>query len=439
MAIQHLHPRIVIVGAGIGGLTLALALRQRGIPAQIFEQAYELTEIGAAVGLSANGIRELRRLGLFDALVAVSTEPTELIYRDGRTGERIASHPVRIGAAGRNRFGAPFLGVHRSELQRILSGALGSQNLDLGRRLVDVDDRGDRIVLTFADGGNTEADLVIAADGVRSTVRRYVAGSDGLLYSRTSGFRGIVPSSRLSSLPDPQALQFWMGPQAHLLHYAIGPRGDHVNFLAVVEGPPTWSNPEKGLVQTTSEEALSFFEGWHPAVTETVGAVRHDVRWGLFVTPPLRRWRRGRVVLLGDAAHAMLPHHGQGANTTIEDAITLAELICANGADLDFALDQYESLRKARTRKIQRASWMGNHALHLPDGPERGLRNARVAKFPEDFAWIQCAAETWKGVLHERLKSCLKAAQMMRAGPSGSAFRSGSQTTPSCCVQKAWW
>jgi salicylate hydroxylase len=384
----HPHPRIAIVGAGIGGLTLSLALRQRGLSAEIFEQAQELTEIGAAVGLLSNGIRELRRLGLFDAIIAASGEPTELIYRDGRTGERVASHPARVAAAYRKRFGAPFVGIHRAELQRILAGALGSENLRLGRRLVDVEDRGDRIVPTFADGRSAEADLVIGADGVRSTLRRYVAGGDRLLYSRTSGFRGIVPSTRLPSLPDPEAIQFWMGPSAHLLHYPIGPQSDYVNFLAVVEGPTTWPHPEKGLAEATSEEALSFFEGWHPAVTEMVGAVHHDVRWGLFVASPLRSWRRGRVVLLGDAAHAMLPHHGQGANVTIEDAITLAELISASGSDLDAALDEYESLRKPRTRKIQRASWATNHALHVADGPERERRNARVAKFPEDFAWI---------------------------------------------------
>jgi salicylate hydroxylase len=176
MASRHLHPRIAIVGGGIGGLTLPLALRQRGVSAEIFEQAHNLTEIGAAVGLSANGVRELRRLGLFDALAAASTEPTELIYHDGRTGERIASHPGRIGAAYRNRFGAPWFGIHRAELQGILSRALGSEGLRLGHRLVDVDDRGDRIVLIFANGRSAEADLVIAADGVRSTVRRYVTG-----------------------------------------------------------------------------------------------------------------------------------------------------------------------------------------------------------------------------------------------------------------------
>jgi salicylate hydroxylase len=283
MATVHPHPRIVIVGAGIGGLTLSLALRHRGLSAEIFEQAHELTEIGAAVGLLANGIRELRRLGLFDAIIAASAEPSELIYRDGRTGERVASHPARVGAAYRKRFGAPFLGIHRAELQRILARAVGSANLHLGHRLVGVDDRGDRIVLTFADGRRAEADLVIGADGVRSTLRRYVAGGAGLLYSGTSGFRGIVPSARLPSLPDPEAIQFWMGPSAHLLHYPIGPQSDHVNFLAVVEGPQTWPDSERGLAETTSEEALSFFEGWHPAVTEMVGSVRHDVRWGLFV------------------------------------------------------------------------------------------------------------------------------------------------------------
>jgi salicylate hydroxylase len=199
----NVRPRVAIVGAGIGGLTLFLGLRQRGVSAEIFEQAHELTEIGAAVGLLANGIRELRRLGLFDALGAASTEPTELIYRDGRTGERVASHPARIGAAYRKRFGAPFVGIHRAELQRILAGALGPENLNLGCRLVDIDDRGDGVVLSFAEGPNAEADLVIGADGARSTARRYVAGGDRLLYSRTSGFRGIVPSSRLPSLPDP--------------------------------------------------------------------------------------------------------------------------------------------------------------------------------------------------------------------------------------------
>jgi len=380
--------RIAIIGAGVGGLTLWHALWQRGLSAEIYEQARELAEIGAAVALSANGTRELERLGVLDRIVAASTEPTELIYRDGRTGGRIAAHPVRLGGSYRERFGAPYCGLHRAELQQALGAGVDRERLRLGRRLVEVSEDGDRVTLSFADGGTVEADGVIAADGVRSVVRRFVAGDDGLLYSRTSGFRGIIPVGKLPSLPDPQAIQFWMGPSAHLLHYAIGPDGGHVNFLAVVEGPHDWAHPEKGLAASNDAEALALFQGWHPAVTEMIAAVRHELRWGLFLTRPLRRWRRGRVVLLGDAAHAMLPHHGQGANTTIEDAVSLAELIAADPHDLDGAFAAYETLRRPRTRAIQRASWVGNRGLHLPDGPEVARRDALVARFPEKFGWI---------------------------------------------------
>ena len=260
--------------------------------------------------------------------------------------------------------------------------------LHLGRRVVGLAERDGAVALTFADGGTTEAQIVIAADGVRSVARRAVAGVDGLVYSRTSGFRGILPVSRLPSLPDPQAIQFWMGPSAHLLHYAIGGDGGHVNFLAVVEGPREWAHPEKGLAETNGAEALECFAGWHPAVTEMISAASHEARWGLFLATPLRSWRRGRIALLGDAAHAMLPHHGQGANTTIEDAVTLAELLAARPDDLEGVLDDYEALRQPRTRAIQRASWTGNRALHLPDGAETAKRDALVARFPERFGWI---------------------------------------------------
>jgi salicylate hydroxylase len=393
--------RIAIIGAGVGGLTLWLALRQRGFFADIYEQARELAEIGAAVALSANGTRELERLGVLDRIVAASTEPTELIYRDGRTGGRIAAHPVRLGGSYRGRFGAPYCGLHRAELQRALGAGVDPERLRLGRRLVDLSEDSDRVTLSFADGGTVEADAVIAADGVRSVVRRFVAGDDGLLYSRTSGFRGIIPVGSLPSLPDPQAIQFWMGPSAHLLHYAIGADGRHVNFLAVVEGPHDWGHPEKGLAATKDADALALFRGWHPAVTEMIAAVRHEARWGLFPARPLRRWRRGRVVLLGDAAHAMLPHQGQGANATIEDAVTLAEFIAADPRDLDGAFAAYETLRRPRTRAIQRASWMGNRGLHLPDGPESARRDALVARLPEKFGWIHAfdALETARASL----------------------------------------
>ncbi len=386
--------RIAIVGGGIGGLTLALALRQRGLEAEVFEQAPELTEIGAAVALSANSTRELRRLGVLDQVAAVSTEPTELIYRSWQDGSRIAAHPVRHGLRYQERFGAPYFGIHRADLQRILHGALGGEGLRLGHRLQNLVDEGDGVTLEFANGRSAQADLVVGADGVRSVIREWVAGGEGTTYSGTSAFRGIVPAGQLPALPDPQAIQFWMGPNAHLLHYAIGGDGQDVNYFAVIEGPQAW--PGAGsMCDIGPDEALDAFKGWHPAVTEMIGAVPHHKLWGLFVVRPLLHWHRGRAVLLGDSAHAMVPHHGQGANTTIEDAITLAEL--AAGAELltgtvagglAAVLGQYQALRRARTRKIQRSSWATNAVLHLPDGPALQARNEKVARFPEDFAWI---------------------------------------------------
>jgi salicylate hydroxylase len=381
--------RIAIVGAGIGGLVLGLALRQRGMVAEIFEQSSELTEIGAAVALSANATRELERLGLLDSIAAASAVPTELIWRDGRTGQRIAAHRVRIDDAYRARFGAPYLGIHRANLQKVLGSAFGREQLHLGHRLIHMSVSDSRIKLVFENGTNWDADLVVGADGVRSPVRRWISGHAGTRFSGTSAFRGIVPRNRLPSLPDPEAIQFWMGPDAHLLHYAIGGAAEDVNFFAVVEGPDVWED-DRWIASAAPGEALASFRGWHPAVTEMIGAGWVDKRWGLFVVEQPRSWWRHGAVLIGDAAHGMLPHNGQGANTTIEDAITLASLLATSRRDdLAAVFGRYESLRKPRTRAIQRSSWATNRALHLPDAShEVPSRNARLSRFPEEFGWI---------------------------------------------------
>lgn len=380
---------IAIIGAGIGGLVLAHALRARGFAPQIYEQSSQLAEIGAAVALSANATRELGRLGLLDDIKAASTTPTELIHRDGRTGNRIASHHVRLGGAYRGRFGAPYFGVHRFNLQKALSKHLSGGEIILGHRLVQLAETASAVRLTFANGAEHEADIVIGSDGVRSQVRRHITGQPGTIYSRTSAFRGIVPTRQLRRLPDPEALQFWMGPRAHLLHYAIGGSAEDINFFAVVEGPETWPHEEKWVIPARPGEATESFQNWHPAVTEMVQAGWVDTRWGLFVVRQPRRWHTGRIVLIGDSAHGMLPHQGQGANTTIEDAVVLAELLAnSKRSDPDQIFSVHERLRKRRTRIIQRSSWATNTALHLPDNASLAVRNARLARFPQQFGWI---------------------------------------------------
>ncbi len=339
------------------------------------------------MALAANGTRELKRLGCLDTIAALSTEPSEFIWRGWRDQRRVASFPMAEGGAYLARCGAPFFGIHRADLQRVLGAAHGLDRLHLGHRLTGLVEENEVITLHFANGRSAEVDILVGADGLRSVVRRFVAGEERATYSGTSGFRGIVPVRGLPSLPDPHAIQFWMGPNAHLLHYSIGSSGQEINFLAVVEGPASWTH-ETWVAPVAHDDVIAVFEGWHPAAVEMVCSVQHTLRWGLFFVRPLPTWHRGRAVLLGDAAHGMLPHHGQGANTTIEDAITLAELLrdCSVERFGD-AMQRYQALRRARTRMIQRSSFAANAVLHLSDEAIEG-RDAVLARVPERFAWI---------------------------------------------------
>ena len=384
---SYRNPPVVIIGAGVGGLTLALLLRQRGIAAEVLEQSAELREAGAAVGLAANATRVLRFLGLGEDLARVSTEPIRLIHRDGRDGRIVAAS--RDNRWYREAFGAPFYGLHRMALQRLLAGALGPEHLHLSCRAEALTETRTGLRVHCSSGAVFEASVVVGADGVHSVARNWVTGGDEPADSGTSGFRGLVPAERLPSLPDPGALQFWMGPGAHLLHYPIQ-GGSVINFLAVIDGPERWTAPA-WLEEAAPGAHLAPFANWHPAVTEMLTAVPQSPRWGLFARRPLARWSRGPVVLLGDAAHAMLPHQGQGANQTIEDAAVLAaELDGADGipAGIPAALGRYAARRRVRTRQVQLVSWAASAALHLPDGPAAQRRDASLPGTPRDLAWI---------------------------------------------------
>jgi salicylate hydroxylase len=405
-------PPVMIVGAGIGGLTLALLLRRQGIHAEVLEQSAELREVGAAVALAANGTRVLAHLGLAGALTREGTEPTVLIHRDGRDGHVIAA--TQDSQWYRDTFGAPFVGLHRRALQRLLVDALGTGQVHLDCRVEAVQLDGAVVRLRCASGAVFEASLVVGADGVHSLVRDWVCGVDQPLYSGTSGFRGLVPAGQLCHMPDPGALQFWMGPGAHLLHYPIG-GGQLINFLAVVDEPARWTAP--GWMEPAEPGAhLKAFAGWHPAVRELIGGVPQSPRWGLFARRPLARWHRGPVVLLGDAAHAMLPHQGQGANQTIEDAFVLAEEL-GGGSDVQAALCRYVTKRRVRTRKVQLMSWAASAALHLPDGAAAQRRDAYLARLPERLAWIHG---------HDVLSpSPFPTAEAGLRGPNGPVSRTG--------------
>ena len=379
--------RVAIVGGGIGGLVLALALRERRISFEVYEQADELREIGAAVGLSANGTRELRRLGLGDQVEAVSVVPSALVIRRWDTGEIIADHPIGRDGVYEATFGAPWYGVHRVPFLQALADTLAGEGLNLGRRCVGVEERRSAAELHFERGRSASADVVVGADGVHSVIRPHVAGEARDRFSGTVGYRGLVPVEELPSLPDPTPLQFWAGPGRHLLHYAID-GGRTINFLAVVR-VPEWTN-DAWMEECAVSDAVHAFDDWHPAVTEMVGATDVGARWALHDLEPLARWHTDRVVLMGDAAHAMVPHQGQGANQTIEDAIVLTDCLADTHATTDPApaLQRYADRRRRRTVAVQWSSRRTADLMHLSDGPEIAHRNTLLASLYSDLAWI---------------------------------------------------
>lgn len=378
---------IAIVGAGIGGLSLALALREKGIKATLYEQADALREVGAAVALSANATRFYHSVGLGPQFAAVCADVSTLVYRDARDGRVIGHHSGEPDYA--SQFGANYYGIHRADLQQILSQAVGMENIHLKKRVCNIKESAKEAVLEFADGSSARADLLIGADGARSKVRELMLGYDDALYSGCSGFRGIVSPDKLDLLPDPAAIQFWMAPGRHLLHYPIG-NGDQ-NFLLVERNPSPW--PVREWTMPAAEgEHLARLDEWHPAIQQMLSSVPTGQRWALFHRPPLGRWSRGRITLLGDAAHALVPHHGQGANQSIEDAVVLAAQLAKHGLDNhQAAREAYEQLRRGRTRKVQFASISTADILHLPDGPAAEQRNARLASregIMHHLAWI---------------------------------------------------
>jgi salicylate hydroxylase len=284
-------------------------------------------------------------------------------------------------------FGAPWYGAHRVALLEVLAERLAGDGVNLGRRCVAVEERRAGAELHFADGPSAPADLVVGADGVHSVIRPHVAGEVRGRFSGTVGYRGLVAVENMPSLPDPTPLQFWAGPGQHLLHYAID-GGTTVNFLAVVR-VPEWANAA-WMEPCAVSDAVDAFAGWHPAVTEMVGATDVGARWALHDIEPLARWHTDRVVLIGDAAHAMVPHQGQGANQTIEDAIALADCLADPPVadDLPSALARYTRRRRKRTVAVQWASRRTADLMHAPDGPEIARRDAEFVDLYSTLAWI---------------------------------------------------
>ena len=365
--------RIAVVGGGIGGLSAALHLLHFGFDVQVYEQATALSEVGAGIQISPNASRLLHRLGLGPALDKVGVRPVGVHQRrwdDGRTLQR-----APVGKEVEAAFGAPYYHFHRGDLLQVLADATPKDRVHLRHRLIGLDDRGERVRLDFAEAPAAEADLVVGADGIHSTVRGLLFEPEQPRFTGCIAYRGLVPAERLKHLGMEFLSNNWMGPHGHFVHYFVA-AGRFVNFVAVQERD-SWTK-ESWIEPGEVKDVLQLFRDWHPQVRAIIGAVDRTFIWGLFDRTPLERWSVGRVTLLGDACHAMLPFMAQGAAQSIEDGAALAACLMRE-PEVTAALRRYETLRLPRATKLQEMSRANKTRFHLPDGPAQQARDAQMA------------------------------------------------------------
>lgn len=366
----------IVVGAGIGGLTAAIALRAAGLEVAVYEQADALREVGAGVQLAPNATRLLHRLGLADALRRVGVKPEAIEHKRWQDGRILLRQP--LGETCDRTFGAPYYHLYRPDLLEVLAAALPAGTVRLGHRGVAIAQDADGVTLTFDTGRIARASVVIGADGIHSTIRALLLGPESPRFSGSIAYRGLVPAERLAHLELPRYSNGWLGPDRHFVHYYVGAGGRLMNFVAIV--PARDWRVESWSATGEVADALAEFDGWHPTVRAIIGAADRTHRWALYDREPLETWSVGRVTLLGDAAHAMLPFMAQGACQAVEDAVVLAR--CLTGAAPDAVpavLRDYETVRKPRVWDVQRASWRNATTYHLPDGESQRQRDAAWA------------------------------------------------------------
>ncbi|HME30317.1 MAG TPA: FAD-dependent monooxygenase [Pseudolabrys sp.] len=364
------RPNVVIVGGGIGGLFAANALIAHGVRVSVFEQAPALGEVGAGVFLTPNSVRQLERVGLGPAVAKWGA-------RVG-TGSRYFRHdgtliaPVQVtDSSGWN---ATF-GMHRADLIAILADALPAEVVHTGHRCTAFEQDGDAARVSFSNGRIAAADVVIAADGIHSELRPYVFPPSRPAFSGSVAYRGVLAHECIPNWPT-DAWLMWLGKAKHFLTFPVRARKliNYVGFVPADEQmKESWSAP--GDPEVLRRE----FVGWDPRIEQLLRHVQMTFRWALYDREPLPGWTKGRLTLLGDAAHPMLPHLGQGANQSIEDGMALATILeRADRTTASAALLVYERLRRERVASVQRGA-RENGLRYDSAYADLGIRDAEIA------------------------------------------------------------
>ena len=355
---------VLIVGGGIGGFAAALALTQKGIPVHLFEQGTEFKEVGAGIQLGPNVFRMFDLLGVRDAISHWAVFPDNLIMRDALNGEEVTRIPV--GEQLTRRFGYPYAVIHRADLHNTLIDAVRQSplaTLSAGVRITGHEDRGDRVVVQTESGKTHEGVALIAADGLWSKIRNELVGDGKPRVSGHIAYRGVIPTPKVPAHLQENNVVLWAGPKTHLVHYPLH-RGDVYNLVVVFhsnrydEGWDTYGDPE---------ELHERFKNQQPNVLEFLSMVNAWKMWVLCDREPISNWTRGRVTLLGDAAHPMLQYLAQGACMAIEDSVVLAHKLAQSKGDYHAAFLAYQQERYLRTTRVQLTARMYGDVYHATD------------------------------------------------------------------------
>jgi salicylate hydroxylase len=381
-------PPILIAGAGIAGMSLALALARRGLSARLLERRPELSEAGAGIQLGPNAMHVLERIGVAARLEPMAGRPRAIEIHDGAGGRRLGVLP--LGDPIRARFGAPYRVAHRADLQAALLGAVEeSAAIDMvaGFEVADWRETADRVEVVSENGAGQEGSILVGADGIWSAVRRRLHPDHALTYAGKMAARTMIPAS-LSSAPFTNpATGVWLGRDAHVVHYPV--RADREIAVVAILDEPVPSEGWGGEIEAAT--VLRRLSGFAPALLAFLDLGVEWRAWSLYDPPPLPAWSRGRVGLIGDAAHPILPFLAQGGAMAIEDADTLAALIAARLTAPAAALTGLEAVRRARVQRVQRVSRENGRIFHL-HGVAGIARNLALGIVP---GWLLMRRYDW--------------------------------------------
>lgn len=380
---------VLIAGAGIGGLSLAIALARRGLACQVLERRQDPSEAGAGIQLGPNAVSILTRLGVAERLEPTVGKPEALRVHDGSSGRLLAELPLGRWIAERHH--APYWVAHRVDLHKALrevAASLPGVKILTGCEVASFEQRDDRVSVQVADGRQFEGSVLTGADGIWSTVRRQLWPAAHLPYSGKTAARAVIPSSEAPAPFRASAVGVWLSPGGHVVHYPVR-GGEEIALVAILKEP--WPGEGWGL-PVDRDALLGRLRIFSNELTSFLARARDWRRWPLYDPEPLAQWSRGRITLLGDAAHPVLPFLAQGGVLAIEDAEVLATALARWSADPEQALAQYEQQRRPRAGQIQAASRRNGWIYHLSGLPAFArnltLRTAPGERIMALYDWV---------------------------------------------------